>query len=162
MLKDLKKNNTKIVKFVCIDTFFYFFQNQRPLWVSSNNGSLSKRWKNAEKLLKNVEKSLKKVWKKLKKLWKILKNHEKSWKILKKMLKRFWKYVKMSYSIMSTLKNCTARQLRLQKTRVWTPWLLCNNKPMLKIAPRARDQKDQAPRYTFNSGSVFYLSLRCL
>ena len=34
------------------------------------------------------------------------------------MLKSFEKNVEMSYNIMSTLKNCTARQLRLQKARV--------------------------------------------
>ena len=58
--------------------------------------------------------------------------------MLHSMFIKFWKYVKMSYNIMSTLKNCIARQLMLQKTRV-------NNKPMFRIAPRARDQKHTDP-----------------
>ena len=75
------------------------------------------RWKNVEKMLEKCWKNVEKVWKNLEK---------KVEKILKKMLKKFWKYVKMSYNIMSTLKNCTARQLRLQKTSVGTRLLTTN------------------------------------
>ena len=76
-----------------------------------------------EECWKIVEKMLKKVWKIVEK---IFKNYEKSWKILKKILERSWLF-------MPTLKDCLSKQLRLQRTKM--------AKPMLRIAPRARDQK---------------------